>query len=397
MRLAALLALLLVGGAVAYALTSFVGASREEPRTQAPEPAGVGADPAATPFDAAVARARALNRPLLVLVLRVDDDCPPADRLRTLFAGPSVLTDCCVLVEAKGGPGAGPAEFQLVSRVRRGPTIPPVLAVVTPALELLHVQAAHLMCFYDGDGRPLPEVDPGPLWGAREITQMVERVMARRAEVDRRLAAAPPPDSPLTRLERAELLAEVGRHAEAARWAPTAADVHLPMPQVRRALAVMVRADDVTPAERFAEQVRAARGEEPGLGWLLLDMRLGGAPGRPEELELAAERARLAGEKQLEFGLRAAGLRARADLAPDPSVAPAVRALHEQSGDVFRGHPNDHARFLDDLVRAAAGSGDLEHAQELVLRLDREHPDSGEAVSYRHGRLDRMRRRSGRR
>src|SRR6188508_2307204 len=56
----------------------------------------------ATEFERAVARARATERPLLVLIQPVQEGCPPAERLLALFQRNAELERWCVPVLADG-------------------------------------------------------------------------------------------------------------------------------------------------------------------------------------------------------------------------------------------------------------------------------------------------------
>jgi hypothetical protein len=389
-----LFAIAFVAGLAALGAVLFLRGMKAGSRSAAGGPDAHDRAAPASAFDAAVANARALNLPLLVLIRPVQEACPPVGRLRNVLAASPEVGRCCVPIEACGGPGTGAAEVRVVTRARRGRTIPPLLAVVTADLHVLHVQAAHLMCFYGGAGHvaPLDEAaECGLLWGGPEMALLVKRTLARKADVEQALAALPESDSPGHRVDRAELLAEIGRIEEAVPLALAAAQARLGMEQARRVLAVLLRADDESHARRFVDDVLATRGAEPGAGWLLLDAHALRAPTSAEDLASAAERAHAGGEWHLEFRLKAARLRALAARLPNTGLPREVRALHEAAVGVFDGHPVEGARFLDDLARAAAGARDVELAERLIRQLNREYPETDEAVIYRHAQLDRLR------
>jgi hypothetical protein len=338
-------------------------------------------------------RARALDLPLLVFVRPAGSHCPPAEQLDIVLGDSPEVTACCVMVEATGGEDAGPAESAVIARILRRPIRirPPMLAVATWNLEVLHVQVAHLMCHYDANGNPAQAPSPSDVWGGADIARMVRGVLARAAQDERRLTELAQADTPGTGLERAEVLTALGRADEAVPVALAAAP-HLPtLKDGRRILGVLLAADDREPARAFIERLLATHGKEPCIGWVYLDAGPELAPASAEAVEKAAELARDGGKRTLELRLEATRLRMLASHETSEATSAAVRELLGAGEGPLRERPNDHARFLDELARAAIAAGDGELAERLVQQLDREHPDAAEAVIYRHGQLDRLR------
>ncbi len=362
---------------------------------RAGEPVPDAADPAGLfPLPEGRRQARARGLPLLVLVGQPGRFCPPADRLRHGLCADASLDDVCVRTTLDGAPGSDPDGLRLLSRVRASHPLPPVLVVATPDLEILHIQAAGLMPVYDLAGGVLP-LEAGPLLAAADVRRLVKDALGARADADRRLVELAHTEGAAARLAEAEILARRGRWEEALGRVPEGVGERLTPAEAVRLYDLLQLVGEPERAQALAARAVAYREAEHGTGWL--ELRLSrDAQGVPPERVAArlAEpiaRAQAQGWRRLEAALRALRLRRCAE-AGVPAPAEDRAAADSAPADLFKPEEPEGAWRLTDLAEAAARRGDVAEAERWALALLARHPGSPEAIRYRHGALDALRR-----
>jgi hypothetical protein len=68
-----------------------------------------------------------------------------------------------------------------------------------------------------------------------------------------------------------------------------------------------------------------------------------------------------------------------------------LRVVRTANRELFKDHSQEGPRVLATLAHAAVLRRDFPEAERLILQLNEDYPDSGEAIHFRHGDLDRIR------
>ncbi len=352
-------------------------------------------------FELAVARAVDRAVPLLILIRPPHIHCPPADRLETLLRTTPDLEARCSFVVVDGGAAAGEDEQRLVARARAGAAFPPMLVIATAQAEILHVQLSGLMPYYAQTGEPLAQ-DPGPMLTGQQVLALLERVRESLETTDKRLAELAAPTSPVTELERAELLLHRGRWEQAGSAAAGVVPRDLSMEDARRLFDLLLSTGQGPLARSFAQDLLAHRPQAKSAGWLELGLLWSSPEEGPEGQGLARlgrliEAARSSGCLDLEVSLRAVrvSMLSRATPASTALLDQDLGVVRAANRELFKNRSQEGPRVLSTLAYAAELRRDYLEAERLVLQLNEEYPDSGEAIHFRHGRLDRIRKQRG--
>ena len=346
-------------------------------------------------FDEAREEARVRGLPLLVIVRQPGQPCPPADAMRDSLCAPAVFEGISVRTVADGGPGSSEAERRLVARSRTERTIPPLLVVATPDLDLLLVQSSRLFPVYDAEGRLSPFASD-PTLTSDEVAALVKQAVEKGRASDARLAELARDGSPESRLERGEILAARGRWEEAGDLARNIVADKVPLKVATRIYDLLRSIGQAAEAQGLAARLLAWRAEEKGSGWLGLRLLRDSGDGTPEtqvaRLQSLIERAQRSGCRRLEASLRALRVR-RLSASPDRDaalLAEDLAFLKALPADVFKSSDPEEGLFESDMAAAAVQRQDFEEAERWIRRLMKEHPEAPEATMYLHGELDRI-------